>query len=285
MAITAAQVKELREKTGVGMMKCKSALNETDGNVEKAIELLRKSGAAVAAKRAGNDANEGVVAFGESDSKVSMAELRCETDFVANGDDFRGYAKFVCQTLLDQDINTAEELMNAEVDGTKVLLTQETLVAKITENIQVKNVKTFAKGEGKAFATYQHLGGKIGVAVELGFKGESSEAITALAKDLAMQVAAYNPKAITPDEIDSALIEKEREIGRELAIKSGTKPEFIDRQVDGKIKKWMKEVALEEQMFLKESKTPVKTYVANVGKEAGVEGLKIVSFARLELGA
>ena len=285
-AISAAQVKELREKTGVGMMECKKALTESDGDVEKAVDLLRKRGAAVAAKRAGQEAKEGKVTFAEDDNKLAAVEIRCETDFVANGEDFTGFANLVAKSILLNDVKTNEELFATETDGVTLESANQSLVAKITEKIEVANFQAFDKAEGTTLASYSHLGGKIGVVVKLTSTGTAKEGVLeGLAKDLAMQVAAAAPKAVRADEVPAEVIEREKAIYAELAVAAGTKAEFVDRQIEGKVNKFLKEVTLEEQMFIKDTKKSIKALVKEIGAEAGVEGLKIDSFIRFELGA
>ncbi len=287
MSISAAQVKELREKTGVGMMECKKALTEAEGDLEKAVELLRKRGAAVAAKRAGQEAKEGKVTFAENDKKLVAVELRCETDFVANGEDFTGFAALVAKSLLENEVSTNEELFATSIDGTTLEAANQALVAKITEKIEVARFATFTKSAGDTLASYSHMGGKIGVVVKLSADAVAAkpELIEVLAKDLAMQVAAANPRAVRTEEVDAAVIDKEREIYKELALQAGTKPEFVDRQIEGKVQKFLKEVTLEEQMFIKDTKKSIKTLVSEVGAEAGATNLRIDSFIRFELGA
>ncbi|MGL1901786.1 MAG: translation elongation factor Ts [Fibrobacterales bacterium] len=286
MAITAAQVKELREKTGVGMMQCKKALTEADGDIEKAIENLRKQGQAVAAKRAGKDANEGCVFVSASDTKAVAVEINCETDFVANGDDFQGAGKAISNLLLENDYADLAALMAAEINGESVEITLSSLTGKLGEKIDIKRYGVTAITDTNAVATYSHMGGKIGVIVNLSFEGSASDkvALIAVAKDLAMQVAATSPVAVNSDGVSQDVIDKEREIFKELAIQSGTKEEFLDRQIEGKLKKFLKEVCLSEQMFVKDSKLPVTKLLENLGKEQGVTNLVIESFTRFELG-
>ncbi|MGL1934703.1 MAG: translation elongation factor Ts [Fibrobacterales bacterium] len=286
MAITAAQVKELREKTGVGMMQCKKALTEADGDIEKAIENLRKQGQAVAAKRADKDANEGCVFVSTNDTKAVAVEINCETDFVANGEDFQGTGKVISNLLLENDYADLAALMAAEISGDSVEVTLSSLTGKLGEKIDIKRYNVTAITENNAVATYSHMGGKIGVIVSLKFEGAASDkaALVAVAKDLAMQVAATNPISVNSDDVSKDVIDKERDIYKELALQSGTKEEFLDRQIEGKLKKFLKEVCLSEQMFVKDSKLPVTKLLQNLEKEQGVTNLVIESFTRFELG-
>jgi elongation factor Ts len=286
MAITAAQVKELREKTGVGMMQCKKALTEADGDIEKAIENLRKQGQAVAAKRADKDANEGCVFVSANDSKAVAVEINCETDFVANGDDFQGAGKGISDLLLANDYADQASLLAADLGGDTVEMTLSNLTGKLGEKIEIKRYAVTPITESSAVATYSHMGGKIGVVVNLTFEGSASDkaALVGVAKDLAMQVAATNPISVNSDSVSEDVLNKEREIYKELAIQAGTKEEFLDRQVEGKLKKFLKEVCLSEQMFVKDSKLPVTKLLENLEKEQGVTNLVIESFTRFELG-
>jgi len=286
MAISAAQVKELREKTGVGMMQCKKALTEADGDIEKAIENLRKAGAAVAAKRADKDANEGCVFTAVSDAKAVAVEINCETDFVANGEDFQSAGKAIVELLLNNDFADINAIMAASLGELTVETTLTSLTGKLGEKIDIKRFEVTANSAQNAIATYNHMGGKIGVVVNLKFEGTASDmpALTSIAKDLAMQVAATRPIAVDASGVSQDVIDKEREIYKELALQSGTKPEFLDRQVDGKVSKFLKEVCLAEQMFVKDSKLPVTKLLQNLEKEQGVSNLVIESFTRFELG-
>jgi elongation factor Ts len=286
MSITAGQVKELREKTGVGMMQCKKALTETNGDMDAAIDLLRKQGEAVAAKRADRVANEGCVFVGEGNGKAVAAEINCETDFVGNSDDFKKLGAMVISALLNNDVADVDALKAIAVDGVVINDFLSDLLTKIGENIGIKRFVSIPVGANDSVALYQHMGGKIGVTLKIEADGAVSDkaAADSLARDLAMQVAATNPIAINGSEVDEAVIAKEREIYREQAIAAGTKADFVDRQVEGRVGKFLKEVCLTEQMFVKDNKVAIKDLLATKAKELGVGSLTVTFFSRMELG-
>jgi elongation factor Ts len=271
MAITAALVKDLRERTGAGMMECKKALVEVDGDIEAAIDLMRKSGAAKADKKAGRTAAEGLIVFKTSaDGKnAAMVEVNCETDFVTKGDDFLNFASAVAQLTLDKkpaDIDALKALTMD--DGETVADATKNLIAKVGENM---NVRRFVnKTTDGVFGCYLH-GGRIGVLVELQGGDE------ALAKDIAMHVAASNPACVSEADIDPALIAKEREIFSAQAAESGKPAEIIEKMVEGRIKKFLKEVTLTGQPFVKDPDQTVEQLL----KAAGAT---VVGFDRLEVG-
>ncbi len=271
MAITAALVKDLRERTGAGMMECKKALVETDGDIEAAIELMRKSGAAKAEKKAGRTAAEGIIAFKSSDDgkKAVMVEVNCETDFVTKGDDFQNFAAEVAQLALDNMPADIDALLGLTMaSGDTVAEATKNLIAKIGENINVRRV--VCKTTDGVLGSYLH-GGRIGVLVELQGGDE------ALAKDIAMHVAASNPACVSEDDVDPALIEKEKEIFTAQAAESGKPPEIVEKMVGGRIKKFLKEITLTGQPFVK---NPDQT-VEQLLKEAGAT---VTGFERLEVG-
>jgi len=271
MAITAGLVKELRERTGAGMMECKKALVEVDGDIDAAIDLMRKSGAAKAEKKAGRTAAEGLIVFkSTADGKnAAMVEVNCETDFVTKSDDFLNFSSEVAQLILDQkpaDIEAAQALTMA--DGETVAAATKNLIAKVGENM---NVRRFVnKTTDGVLGCYLH-GGRIGVLVELQGGDE------ALAKDIAMHVAASNPACVSEADVDPALIEKEKEIFAAQAAESGKPAEIIEKMIGGRIKKFLKEITLTGQPFVK---NPDQT-VEQLLKEAGAT---VVGFDRLEVG-
>ena len=271
MAITAGLVKELRERTGSGMMECKKALVETDGDIEAAIDLMRKSGAAKADKKAGRTAAEGLIVFKSSgDNKHAvMVEVNCETDFVTKGDDFLNFSSAVAQTALDQKPADIEALLASPLeDGETVADATKSLIAKVGENMNVRRfVRRITDG---VLGVYLH-GGRIGVMVELQGGDE------ALAKDIAMHVAASNPTCVSEDDVPAELIEKEKEIFSAQAAESGKPPEIIEKMVGGRINKYLKEITLLNQPFVKD---PDQT----VGQLAKAAGATVVGFDRLEVG-
>ena len=285
MAITAALVKELREKTGVGMMKCKQALVETDGDVEKAIANLRKAGAAVAAKKAGREANEGKVFFATSGTTIAAVEVFCETEPTSGNEGDIAFGESAAKLAAEGNITDLPTLLASPLNDSTVQEELNVLVGRITENIGIKR-HAIISSENAAVATYSHMGGKIGVVVRLTFPGTATDmaVIETVAKDLAMQVAATAPIAVNSSEVSAEIIASEREVYVELARKAGTKEEYIDRQIEGKLKKYLKEVCLAEQMFIKDTKKPVTELLKETAAAAGVESLEIGEFVRFELG-
>ncbi len=271
MAITAGLVKELRERTGAGMMECKKALVETDGDIDAAIDLMRKSGAAKADKKAGRTAAEGLIVFkGSNDSKNAvMVEVNCETDFVTKGDDFLNFSSAVAQAALDQKPADIDALLALPLDGGEnVADATKTLIAKVGENMNVR--RFVSRTTDGVLGVYLHSG-RIGVMVEL--KGGDET----LAKDIAMHVAASRPICVGEDEVPSELIEKEKEIFSAQAAESGKPPEIVEKMVGGRIKKYLKEITLLSQPFVKNPDQTVEQLV----KAAGAT---VVGFDRLEVG-
>jgi elongation factor Ts len=276
MGISAAQVKELRDRTGAGMMDCKKALQETDGDMEAAIDVLRSRGAAKAAKREGKEATEGVVAsyVDESTGVGALVEVNCETDFVARNDEFQALAGELAEHVAKHE-STDGEGAGADLDGNafqggdrtiEQVVTQTS--AKTGEKVVFRNYARF-DSDG-VLGAYVHMGGRIGVLVELD-PGASEE----LAKDVAMHIAASRPLAVTPDEISSEVVDRERQVYLKQVQEEG-KPEHIqDRIVEGKLGKFFKENALVEQPFVKDPDTTIGELVGET---------KVRRFARYELG-
>ncbi|OWV04621.1 translation elongation factor Ts (EF-Ts) [Fibrobacter sp. UWH9] len=294
--ITASLVNELRQKTGVGMMQCKKALTETDGDLDKAVELLRKQGAAVAAKRADKAAKEGRIYLIETADKAAAFELSCETEPVSNNDDFVALANLAVKAVETQAISSVEDLKNAVVDGKKVNDILQDVLVKIQENIDFRKFAEIKKSANSVFGVYSHMKGKIGVITELAYEGSADEAaLKAAAKDIAMQAAAFAPVALNDAAVPAETIEKEREIARAQieaqaqATGKATKPEFVERQLEGRVAKVLKEIVLEDQEFFMSEKNPkklnVKDYLQEVvAKQLGLSSLKVVNFIRFERG-
>ncbi|RDX36360.1 elongation factor Ts [Kangiella sp. HD9-110m-PIT-SAG07] len=268
MAITAALVKELRERTGAGMMECKKALVEADGNVETAIDNMRKSGQAKAAKKAGRIAAEGVILAKSGDNTGVLVEVNSETDFVARDESFKAFTNDVVDTALKNGTATSEELNVAAMpSGESVEEARTNLIAKIGENITVRRV---AKVDGDTLGAYIH-GGRIGVIVSL--EGGSED----LAKDVAMHVAASNPQFNTADDVDPAVIEKEKEIIKAQPDMEGKPAEIVEKMMGGRIKKFVGEITLEGQNFVKDPST-------TVGQLLKESNAKVISYTRFEVG-
>jgi elongation factor Ts len=272
MSISAAMVKELRERTGSGMMECKKALVEANGDMELAIENMRKSGLAKADKKSGRIAAEGVIGVKVSDDAktVVMVDVNCETDFVAKGDDFIGFANDVVNSLLSANVNSDEDLQAMTLStGVSVDDTRRALIAKIGENITVRRFVKFTTTDGGQ-AAYLH-GSKIGVIVEL------AKNDPALGKDVAMHVAAAKPEYVSDDQVSADVIAKEKEIFAAQALESGKPAEIVEKMIGGRINKFLAEVTLLGQPFIKDDSV-------TVGKLLTSKGNAVVRFARFEVG-
>ncbi|MEI6353197.1 MAG: elongation factor Ts [Methylococcus sp.] len=271
--ITAGMVKELRERTGSGMMECKKALTETQGDLEAAVELMRKAGLAKADKKSGRTAAEGCVCCKSSPdgTKASIVEINSETDFVAKGDDFVAFSNLVAETGLASGAKTLEELLEAKIAGTgeTVEEARRAMVAKIGENIAVRRYERFETAVGLV-ANYLH-GSRIGVLVEL--EGGDAE----LGKDVAMHVAASKPSCIDETGVDSDLVEKEKAIFSAQAAESGKPANVIEKMVEGRVKKFLGEITLVGQAFVKDPDQTVAQLLSS-------KGAKVARFVRLEVG-
>ena len=283
MAVTAALVKELRERTGAGMMDCKKALVETDGDIEKAIDYLREKGIMKAQKKAGRIAAEGLVrvAFGEGNKTASIVEVNSETDFVAKNEEFIEFVEDLAKEVLAKGNMPMEQFM-AEPFGEGTV--QETLTAKVAKIGENLSIRRFAKVEedGVVYVGYTHGGGRIGVIVGIKTDAAADE-IAAVGKDVAMQVASMNPKFVNEDGVDPEYLANEKKILTEQVLNEGKKPEMVERIVAGKIKKELKEVCLLDQPFVKDGDVSVQQYVANAAKEIGKD-MEVVSMIRYEVG-
>ncbi len=273
--ISAADVKKLREMTGAGMMDCKKALTEAGGDFDKAVEVLRKKGQKVSAKRADREANEGVVTAQVSDDKKKgvIVKLSCETDFVAKGDDFVKFAEDVAALALSHFPATHEELMGLDMNGLPVSERVTELVGKINEKIELA---AYERMEAEQVAPYIHMGNK--AAVLVGLNKASEEAYNA-GRDVAMQVAAMKPVALDKDGVDQSIIDKEIEIGKEQARQEGKPEQIIEKIAMGKLNKFFKESTLLNQQFVKDSSHSVSSYLKSFDKE-----LTVTDFKHVELG-
>ncbi len=274
MAITASLVKELRERTGSGMMECKKALVETNGDIEAAIEMMRKSGQAKAAKKAGRTAAEGIVVikFSDDGKQAAMVEVNCETDFVAKDENFTSFADAVAERVLASDAATVEELLEQPLhDGeeTTVNTAREALIAKIGENMNVRRFERFSTDAGQ-LASYRH-GVRIGVVVELEGGDE------ALGKDVAMHIAASNPLCVSADQVPEETLNKEREIFKAQALESGKPENIVDKIVDGRVRKYLSEITLLGQPFVKDPDQTVEKLLSGAGAT-------VKRFKRFEVG-
>lgn len=267
MAVTAALVKELRERTGAGMLDCKKALVETDGDIELAIENMRKSGQAKAAKKAGRIAAEGVILTKVTGDKATMLELNCETDFVARDDGFLAFGNKLLELAATNNISDMDTLNAAELDGSTVSEVRDALVAKIGENISPRRVINVT---GDNLGAYVH-GGRIGVITIL--TGGDEE----LAKDVAMHVAAASPQFVTPEDVPAEVVEKEKEIQIDIAMQSGKPADIAEKMVVGRMKKFTGEISLTGQPFVKDPSITVAQLLKS-------KGAQVINFIRFEVG-
>ncbi len=285
MAFTAKDVANLREKTGCGMMDCKKALTEADGNMDAAMDILREKGLAAATKKAGRIAAEGVAyaTTNEAGNVGVVIEVNAETDFVAKNADFQNFVKTCADTILDKNPADMDALMKTVANGTD--MTVEALVQDkvltIGENIKVRR---FERYEG-VVATYIHAAGRIGVMVKFDTADEiaAKPEFKAYAKDIAMQIAAVNPSYLDEASVPAEIVEHERKILTEQVINEGKPEKIAEKIVNGKLGKYFKEVCLLDQPFVKDSDVSVQKYTENTAKELGGD-IKIVSFVRFEKG-
>ena len=275
MAIKAQDVKELREATGVGMMDCKKALVEADGDFDKAIEILRTKGQKVAAKRADREATEGaIVTATADDGRVGViAEVNCETDFVARNSDFTDFAQKVADALLAARPAGVGEAQSVEIDGRPLADALTDMTGKIGEKVDVRRFEIVEAADGGTVVDYIHPGAKLGVLVEMTGSGDLEEA----GRDVAMQAAAMNPVAATRDDVPQDLQDKEREIGREQARAEGKPDQILDKIAEGKLTRYFKDNVLVEQPFVKDSSMTVQQML-----DKGNAGL--TRFVRFALG-
>lgn len=266
--ITAALVKELREITGAGMMDCKKALVECEGDKDKAIDYLREKGIAKAAKKAGRIASEGVVAAASDGKTACIVEINSETDFVAKNENFLALVKKIAEHIVACKPADMDALNASQMDGKTVAEIMTEAVASIGEKLSLRRFEVYTTEDGQ-LATYIHMGGKIGVIVEL------SGGDKTLGKDVAMQIAAAKPQCIGREDVDQEALAHEREVLRKQALEEGKPEKIVEKMVDGRINKYYKEVCLVEQEFVKDSDKTIKDILA---------GVEVRRFARFEMG-
>lgn len=269
--ISASMVKDLREKTGAGMLDCKKALEASNGNMEEAITWLREKGISKAEKKASRIAAEGLALAKIDGNKAVVVEVNSETDFVAKNQEFVDLINTIADTILKNDVNTVEEALELEANGKKL---SDIIVEKISvigEKLSFRRFKVVTKEDNQVFGTYSHMGGKI-VALSL-LDGNDSE----LAKDISMQVAAMKPEYLNREEVPEERVEKERDILKETASNEGLDPNKLDMIVNGRLNKFFEEICLVDQGFIKENKTKVSKYVQS-------KNSNIISFVRYEVG-
>jgi elongation factor Ts len=274
MSISAKDVKKLRDLTGAGMMDCKKALKEADGDMDRAVEILRKKGQKVSEKRADREANQGLVVTRISDNgkKAAVLEINCETDFVARNDDFHEKANQFLNVVFEKEVSTVEDLLKQKIDDLTVEEHLKSMIGKIGEKIEINRV-VLVKTDG-SLVDYIHPGNQLGVLAE--FEGEVSD--ETVGKDVAMQIAAMNPIAVTRDDVDSSIINKELEIAKEQLINEGKPAEIAEKAAQGKLRRFYEERVLLEQKFVKDNGITVKQYLEQNSTPL------VKSFHRIQLG-
>ncbi|WP_139904554.1 translation elongation factor Ts [Clostridium thermarum] len=284
--ITAQAVKELRERTGAGMMDCKKALSETNGDMEKAIEFLREKGLAAAAKKAGRVAAEGIVDTYVSDDlkNAGIVEFNCETDFVAANEDFTTLAKNLAKQASTSNASSVEQFVEEQYIADNSVTVKDAvtaLIAKLGENMTVRRIAKFSVEKG-LIQSYIHGGGRIAVLVELGCD-VVNDVVKEVAKDIAMQVAAANPLYLDRDSVDKEAIEKEKEIYRVQALNEGKPEKIVEKMVEGRVQKYYKEVCLVEQVWVKNPDYTITKYLQEKSKEVG-SPITVNRYVRFERG-
>lgn len=282
--ITPQMVKDLREMTGAGMGDCKKALVEANGDMKEAIEILRKKGAASAAKRATREAKEGIVTTKTSDDykKACILEVNCETDFVARNEEFIKYVETVRDAYFNNDVDSLESLMKVKVGDDTIEGIHNEILAKFSENIGIRRFEKLTTENGY-IVDYIHSGSKLAVLVEFEGASEINEKVKALSRDIAMQIAAMNPRFVDRSQVKQEILDKEKEIYIQVAISEGKKPEIAERIAQGKLDKFFSEFCLLEQAFVKEPNKVVADVVKEISAELGKD-IKIKSFRRYLLG-
>ncbi|HEU5046757.1 MAG TPA: translation elongation factor Ts [Rickettsiales bacterium] len=285
--ISASSIKELREMTGAGMMDCKKALTETKGNMEEAVDWLRKKGLASAAKKSGRVAAEGLVAVASTGTTGAIIELNAETDFVARNDQFQALARSIAETALTygDDVEKLKQAKDAK-SGVQVSEQVAQLIGTIGENMNLRRSAKLQVSNG-VVATYIHSAtapglGKIGVLVALESTGDKAQ-LEALGKQIAMHIAAAKPEALTTKDVDASKLERERAVFKEQAMASGKPAEIADKMVEGRIRKYYEEVVLLEQVFVIDNKSKISQVVADAEKTVGAP-VKLTAFTHFKLG-
>jgi len=284
--ISASMVKELRERTGAGMMDCKRALTETDGDLDRAVELLREKGLAAAAKKAGRIAAEGLVfTYISEDMKVgSVVEVNCETDFVADNEEFVTLTKNIAMQAAQTNSTTIEGLTSEKYIADEAITITDAvtaLIAKLGENMSVRRFQKFSIEKG-IVQSYIHGGGRIGVLVELSCE-KQDDVLVKIAKDVAMQIAAASPLFLDNTCVDTETLEKEKEIYRVQALNEGKPEKIVDKMVMGRVNKYYKEVCLLEQVWVKNADYTITKYLQEESKKLGAD-IKVTRFVRFERG-
>lgn len=278
MAVTAADVKKLRDKTGAGMMDCKSALLEADGDFKQAERILKELGKAAAAKRSGRATNEGRIFIAESGNSAAIMEIACETDFVARNESFIELGNALVTEVLERGLSAADEALENKVKDA---------ISTIKENMSLRRFETVKKADNETFATYIHgdsgrIGGIVTVAAPTA-EAAAHDAVREFAFDCALHVVAYRPLYLNEESVDPAYLEEQREIFMQQALNMGKPEKVLQGIVQGKVRKHLSEICLTEQGFVKDEKKPVKTAAAEAGKAAGAD-ISITNFVVYSVG-
>jgi len=281
MAITAAQVNDLRQRTGAGMMDCKRALEEANGDVQKAIEVLRKKGASVAAKRAEKSANEGLIVTKISDDKKTgtILEINCETDFVAKSEDFVNLADYIINAVHKNKPKNVEELLSKNSDVQNKL---NDVLGKVGEKIEISRFDILEADNG-ILVDYIHMGSKLGVLIKFDDVKEGSDELSVIGKDMAMQVAAMNPISIKREDVPKTVVDKELEIYKELAKKEGKPEQILEKIAMGRLNKFYQENVLLEQAFIKDNSKTVGDLLKDFNSKHDSK-TRVTKFDRFHLG-
>ena len=274
--ISAKEVNELRQKTGSGMMDCKKALVQAEGDFNKAIDILRKKGQKVSEARSNRETSEGIVIYklNSSEDKASILSFTCETDFVAKNEEFKDLASKILDLAFDNSLNSVGDILKKDLYSNTVEQHIVNLIGKIGEKIEITEYKTL---EGGKIVPYIHAGNKLGVLVSL--SNVSSVDYISVGKDVAMQIAAMNPIAINSDQVDQSVVDKEIEIGKDQARKEGKPEQIIEKIAQGKLQKFFKENTLLNQSFVKDNSLTVESYLATFSSELSVD-----KFLRISIG-
>jgi len=286
MTITPAMIKELREQTGAGFGDVKAALAESNGNMEQAVVILRKKGLAAAGKKAGRVTAEGTVAARVDGNTGVLVEVNCETDFVGRNDVFKKFADEVAAAVAQSKANTVEEFLAETWPGSSEPVSQKVAeqIASIKENISIRRFARYESTDNATIGTYIHGGGKIGVMVEVvAQSGAKSADLDEVARDIAMHIAAAEPRFLRREDVTEKDLETEREIARDAAIKSGKPENIVEKMVTGKMDKFYGEACLLEQPFIKDDKSTVAQYVQSRAKAKGCEYV-VTRYTRFKLG-
>jgi len=286
--ITAAMVKDLRERTGAGMMDVKNALTEANGDMDEATKILRKKGLAAAGKKAGRVTAEGAVVAHVDGNTGVLVEVNCETDFVGRNENFQNFAREVANVIAQSKAESVDELMNekwpGDAEGLTVAQKVSEAIASIKENITVRRFARYTAPANGAINAYIHAGGKIGVMVEVvAEEGNAGDKSRELAKDIAMHIAAAEPRFLRREDVTEKDLDTEREIARDQALKSGKPENIVDKMVTGKMEKFYGEACLLEQPYIRDDKSTVSQYVGKQAKEHGCKYV-VTRFTRYKLG-